>query len=123
MFGKLLEVAMIVFGPAAQEIVWKATAWNMPLAVGAGAGCGTDGNLAEIARRYNVLFYFWAPDAMLNDLEPACRLSAFKIFSMYCSQFLKHRVWNFHPAALIGSSTPFIEVTREEPPNFRLTRN
>lgn len=53
-----------------EEIVWKATAWNMPLAVGAGAGCGTDGDLAEIARRYNVLFYFWAPDAMLNDLEP-----------------------------------------------------
>lgn len=46
----------------------------MPLAVGAGAGCGKDGDFAQLPQRYNVLFYFWAPDAMLNNLEPALRL-------------------------------------------------
>ena len=91
-------------GQAAQEIVWKATAWNMPLAVAAGAGCGTDGDLAEIARRYNVLFYFWAPDAMLSELEPACRLSAFIVRYSACvvlsfcpCNFFKHRVWKLSP--------------------------
>jgi len=87
-----------------EEIVWKATAWNMPLAVAAGAGCGTDGDLAEIARRYNVLFYFWAPDAMLSELEPVALI------------FPKHerRAWQAADFSTTRDSTPLMALMNQD---------
>lgn len=70
----LLEALSWRFVELVEEIVWKASVYNMPLAVGAGEGCGKDGDFAQLPQRYNVLFYYWAPDAMLNNLEPALRL-------------------------------------------------
>eukprot|EP00434_Breviolum_minutum_P026000 symbB.v1.2.022982.t1/scaffold2075.1/size90314/3 len=53
-----------------KEITHKAVIWKMPLAVGAGSSCGRDGTFFQIPTKYNVLFYYWGPDAMFNDLNP-----------------------------------------------------
>eukprot|EP00435_Cladocopium_sp_Y103_P043882 s421_g12.t1 len=83
-----------------EEIVWKATTWSMPLAVWAGAGCSTDGDFAEIARRYNVLFYFWAPDAMLSELEPVALI--FPVHS--------RRAWQADDYSTARASTPLMAL-------------
>lgn len=63
-----------------EEITHKAVIWKMPLAVGAGSDCGRDGTFFQIPTKYNVLFYFWGPDAMFNDLNPVPLSFAYAIF-------------------------------------------
>ena len=42
----------------------------MPLAIGAGTGCGPGGSFERLPHTHNTLFYYWAPDAMFNSLQP-----------------------------------------------------
>ena len=48
----------------------KAAAFTIPLAVGGGSGCGPGGSFEKMALAYDLLFYYWLPDATFNSLHP-----------------------------------------------------